>query len=221
MVMAYIMKLTIVYDNEIYIPNRGLKSDWGFSCVIETGQKTVLFDTGAKGTILLHNMEKLAIDPGTIDIIVISHEHWDHNGGLQALTKYIHNVSLYGLTDEHLPSDLTFYSVEKPLYIADRIWTTGKLSGVVDEQSLVLRGEYGWCVLVGCSHPGVENILNAAETKGDIVGLVGGFHGFKAFSLLEKLTYVCPCHCTQNKKTIEKLYPQKYIAGGVGQIIDI
>jgi len=215
------MKLTIVYDNELHLSNKNLKPDWGFSCVIETGQKTVLFDTGAKGTILLHNMIKLAIDPGTIDIIVISHEHWDHNGGLQALTKYIHDVSLYRLTNEHLPADLNFYSVKKPLYITNRIWTTGKLNGVVDEQSLVISGDNGWCVLVGCSHPGVEKILDAAGKKGDIVGLVGGFHGFKTFSLLEKLSYVCPCHCTQHKKTIEKLYPQKYIAGGVGRIIDI
>jgi len=29
------MKLTIVYDNEVYKKDAGLKSDWGFSCLID------------------------------------------------------------------------------------------------------------------------------------------------------------------------------------------
>jgi len=30
------MKITIVYDNEIYKKDIGLKSDWGFACLIES-----------------------------------------------------------------------------------------------------------------------------------------------------------------------------------------
>jgi 7,8-dihydropterin-6-yl-methyl-4-(beta-D-ribofuranosyl)aminobenzene 5'-phosphate synthase len=46
------VKLTIVYDNEVF--QKGLRSDWGFSCLIEIEGRKILFDTGADGKILLH-----------------------------------------------------------------------------------------------------------------------------------------------------------------------
>jgi len=55
------MKITIIYDNEV--SEEGLEADWGFSCLVEVYGKKILFDTGADGSILLGNMEKLDIDP--------------------------------------------------------------------------------------------------------------------------------------------------------------
>ena len=101
------------------------------------------------------------------------------------------------------------------------IYTTGRIRGSVDEQSLVLRGNKGWYILTGCSHPGVGKILNNAREYGDIIGLVGGMHGFKDFSILDDLYFICPCHCTEHKKEIKKTYPDIYEAGGVGRIIEI
>ena len=79
------MKITIVYDNEAC--KEGLKADWGFSCLVEAHGKRMLFDTGANGRILLENMEKLHIDPATIEEVFISHIHRDHTGGLAELLK--------------------------------------------------------------------------------------------------------------------------------------
>ena len=76
------MRLKILYDNE---SEEGFISGWGFSCLIETGKRTILFDTGWDGNILLHNMDKLGVIREEIDTIVISHEHWDHLGGLTYL----------------------------------------------------------------------------------------------------------------------------------------
>ena len=83
------MKLTVVYDNDLYRKDIGLQSDWGFSCLIESKDDKILFDTGTNGEILLNNIKKLNIDPFKINKIVISHEHKDHNGGLQTLIPYI------------------------------------------------------------------------------------------------------------------------------------
>jgi len=83
------MKLTIVYDNEVYKKDAGLKSDWGFSCLIETENEDILFDTGAKGKILLNNMEKLDVEPEKISKIIISHEYWDHYGGLKTTSSIL------------------------------------------------------------------------------------------------------------------------------------
>ena len=52
------MRLRIVYDNEA---KEGLERDWGFSCLIESADRKLLFDTGASEAILSRNMEKLGI----------------------------------------------------------------------------------------------------------------------------------------------------------------
>jgi len=215
------IKLTIVYDNVVYKKDIGLKSDWGFSCLIETEDETILFDTGGKGDILLNNMEKLGIDLRNIGKIAISHEHWDHSGGLRVLVPVVGTVELYRLGKKIPSESMRLISVEEPREITEGVYTTGRLKGSVDEQSLVLKGDKGWYVLVGCSHPGVEEILNAVKQYGKIVGLVGGLHGFNNFSILKELDFICPCHCTQHKREIKELYPQTYAEGGVGRIIEI
>jgi len=215
------MKLTIAYDNEVYKKSIGLKSDWGFSCLIETEDETILFDTGARGNILLSNMEKLDIDPRNIGKIVISHEHWDHSGGLKALTLLVGDMELYRLRKESPSENMHLISAEYPREITEEVYTTGRLKDPVDEHSLVLKSEKGWYVLVGCSHPGVEEILDAARQYGDIIGLIGGLHGFNNFSVLEGLDFICPCHCTQHKREIKELYPRRYTKGGVGRVIKI
>ena len=49
------INVTILYDN--YIHTEGTKADWGFACLIECTEKTILFDTGTKPDILWHNMQ--------------------------------------------------------------------------------------------------------------------------------------------------------------------
>lgn len=53
------LTFTILYEN--YVFNNDLESDWGFSCMIEGLEKTILFDSGAKGNILLSNMQAVPI----------------------------------------------------------------------------------------------------------------------------------------------------------------
>ena len=91
------MKLTILYDNTIFKVKKGFKSDWGFSCLIETGNKNILFDTGANPQILHNNMKILNVNPSSIDKIIISHEHWDHNGGLGLFKPFSKKVELLPL----------------------------------------------------------------------------------------------------------------------------
>ena len=78
-------QLTIVFNNIPYADN--LRTGWGFACLIEGFQQTILFDTGSDGDILLSNIKELGIDPGTVSGIVLSHIHADHCGGLD---KFLH-----------------------------------------------------------------------------------------------------------------------------------
>lgn len=211
------MKLTIVYDNTIYKKDIGLKSDWGFSCLIESDNDTILFDTGDKGNILLENMKILNISPKDIKKIVISHEHYDHKGGLKTLVAYTNEVNVYQLKNEIFRHNMKSIVPEIPEKISKNIWTTGRIKGIVDEQSLVIKAKKGWFLLTGCTHPGVDKILKIANQIGDIVGIIGGFHGFNKFNVVEDLEFICPCHCTVHKKDLKKAFPNKISNGGVGK----
>jgi 7,8-dihydropterin-6-yl-methyl-4-(beta-D-ribofuranosyl)aminobenzene 5'-phosphate synthase len=56
---------------------------------------------------------------------------------------------------------------------------------------------------------------------GNVVGVAGGFHGFSDLKKLKKLQMVVPTHCTQKIEEIKKLYPDKYIEGGAGCVIEM
>jgi len=213
------MKVTVIYDNEVHAA--GLRSDWGFSCLIEgEGIPRILFDTGANGSILLHNMDELTIDPLSIDMVVISHAHWDHRGGLSRFLDKNKEVKVYIPESCPQPTDAKeLIRVKGPLEIYSGVFSTGELKGI--EQSLAVRTEEGLTVIAGCSHPGVEYILNSASQFGSPYALIGGLHGFSQFDAIKDLNLVCPCHCTQYKPEIRSLYPKKYVSGGAGREIDI
>jgi 7,8-dihydropterin-6-yl-methyl-4-(beta-D-ribofuranosyl)aminobenzene 5'-phosphate synthase len=212
------MKLTIVYDNEVF--QAGLQADWGFACLVEVNDRRILFDTGAKGALLLHNMEMLALEPGNIPEIFISHDHWDHTGGLSEILRLNGEATVYlpGFS-ARLPEARRVVQVKGPCALSESLFSTGELKGA--EQSLVIKTARGLVVVCGCSHPGVGAILEAASQFGRVSALVGGLHGFKEFVRLADLSLVCPCHCTQHQKKIRELYPGITVRGGAGKVLEI
>jgi len=211
------MKVTIIYDNEVW--KEGLRADWGFSCLVEADNKKILFDTGANGALLLDNMKKLDIDPAKIDDIFISHAHHDHTGGLQDFLKLNSNVRVFVPASLRVRGAEKVISVSNAITIYENIFSTGELKGM--EQSMAVKIEKGIVVVAGCSHPGVKNILKAASQFGKPYAIIGGLHGFNEFDLIKDLAFICPTHCTQFKSEIKNLYPEKYIEGGAGKIIEI
>ena len=49
------VEILVVYDN--YSCRSDLETAWGFSCLIRGMEKTILFDTGGSGALLMRNME--------------------------------------------------------------------------------------------------------------------------------------------------------------------
>lgn len=74
------MKVTSLIDDECQ--GRGLEGEHGLSLLIEWDGKAILFDTGATGR-FVDNAEKLGFDISQVDVVVISHGHYDHAGGLE------------------------------------------------------------------------------------------------------------------------------------------
>lgn len=228
------MKVTIICDSEVKQP--GLQADLGFSCLIEAEDTPkILFDTSASGSILLNNMSQLEIDPGSLEMVVISHSHWDHAGGLQSIVAvnpdaeyYLPQSAMVGISASRVTR------VKEPIEICPNVFSTGELAGIEQslvvntkrglgtiEQSLVVNTEKGLVVIVGCSHPGVGNILDAASRFGKIYGIIGGLSGFSDFHRLNPVSLVCPCHCTQHKSEIRQLFPCRYLDCGAGTVIEL
>lgn len=235
------IKCTILFDNYLY-QEEGLKSKWGFACLIEGMEKTILFDTGSSGDILLYNISRLKVNPKAVEIVVISHKHWDHIGGLPAFLEINPNVSVY------LPASVAQQwdpeikkrkakpvAVSQPIELCKHVFLTGEMKGPVNEQALILDTANGLIVITGCAHPGIVEIVKNAKKIGNkkIYMVFGGFHlaqksgaevkriieGFRELGVLK----VGPTHCTGDKaiQLFKDAYGENYIKIGVGKVIEI
>jgi 7,8-dihydropterin-6-yl-methyl-4-(beta-D-ribofuranosyl)aminobenzene 5'-phosphate synthase len=233
------IKVTILYDN--YIHTEGTKSDWGYSCLIEGTEKTILFDAGTKGDILMHNMRKLNVNPKNVDLVVISHEHGDHTGGLPAFFKENSNVTVYhpvSFSDNFVravnQAGATAIPVDKPVELCEGVYSTGEMrGGPIEEQSLVLETSQGLVVITGCSHQGIVNLVSKARTMSDknIHIVFGGFHLFQHSdeAVSEIITQfkkqgVAKCgatHCTGDRQIglFEQAYGSNFVKMGVGLVL--
>ena len=54
-----------------------------------TRTATVLFDVGPYGDVWLANAERLSVDLAAIDVLFLSHWHWDHSGGIPTVVEAI------------------------------------------------------------------------------------------------------------------------------------
>lgn len=214
------MKISIVYDNTAF--KADLRPDWGFSCVVQQEDGyTILFDTGANGELLLANMEKLAIAPGSVDDVFISHAHFDHIGGLKMFLDVNPDVRVYcpqSLSGVQGAKEVIAVG-EAPVQIHETIFSTGEIDQV--EQSMAVTTPKGVVLVVGCSHPKMANILAAASKAGQVYAIIGGMHGFNDFGLFKDMGCICPTHCTQYIDRIRSLYPGAYISGGAGRTIEL
>jgi 7,8-dihydropterin-6-yl-methyl-4-(beta-D-ribofuranosyl)aminobenzene 5'-phosphate synthase len=175
------VRITILYDNYIYNPNT--KKDWGFSCLIEGIEKTILFDTGTKGEFLLNNVDELNVDLTKVDILVLSHIHLDHTGGVPSVIS--RNPDLPAYVPISFPADFggkmgikTINRVDKPVEICKGVFSTGEMGNQIKEQSLIINTKKGLVILTGCAHQGILEILKKAKEilNKDIFLVIGGFH---------------------------------------------
>jgi len=234
-------ELIIVYDNNPF--DSRLETAWGFSCVVRLPEKTILFDTGGNGSTLLHNLSKLQIEPKEVEVVVLSHIHGDHVGGLGDFLKANDDVTVYlprsfpaGFKDNVRSLKAEVVEIHEAGKILPGVYTTGELDGGIKEQSMIIATKQGLVIITGCSHPGVVNIVRRArEVVPDsrVYLVVGGWHlGGASRTQLESIIEgfrqlgvekVAPCHCSgdETRRLFKQHYGNDYIESGVGSRIPL
>lgn len=202
----------------------GLINEHGLSFYIEMNGHRLLFDAGQSDA-FLKNAEQLRIDLSSLEYVVLSHGHYDHSGGLRALTEKAKKFELiiggdfflekYGYADNsyeflgnnfdekflsakgipyrRVTQELTelcpgvFVLTAFPRVHTDEIINPRfkvlrngafEQDNFYDELLIALDTPKGIVVLLGCSHPGMRNLLDAvrARLKKPIYAVLGGTH---------------------------------------------
>lgn len=234
---ADVLTITIIYDNNPYDPR--LPTAWGFAALLEYHEHTILFDTGGDAPTLLGNMRDLGIDPTQIDIVVLSHAHGDHTGGLMGLLAQGIKPAVYVIPSMSaefkgsISKATTLVEVTPDMALTDQVFTTGQVDRGVPEQALAIRTSKGLVIVTGCAHPSVtEMVAQAKASQDEPVHLVlGGYHlngksEAEVKSILAAFRQmgverVAPCRCKgdQVMATFREEYGEDFIQAGAGRVI--
>jgi len=211
------MKIKVIAEASTELERKTI--GWGVSFLIG---EDLLFDTFSNEDVLRENLKRFGVKVSQLKYIVISHEHWDHIGGLWYILRENPLVKVFlcrSFSPEFKEKVKSFkvdtVEVEGPIEIKENIYTTGEIMGKyadspLPEQALVIK-EDRLTVITGCAHPGIITIIKRVkETFQYPIGLVlGGFHLYdksdsETYKIMEEfkvlnIDRIAPCHCTGEK----------------------
>jgi 7,8-dihydropterin-6-yl-methyl-4-(beta-D-ribofuranosyl)aminobenzene 5'-phosphate synthase len=171
----------------------------GVSYLVRADDTTILFDVGLNErgehpSPLLRNMAALGVEVTDVDMVVISHAHEDHVGGMSHMMQHTFALSGQPVDLKRIPAYVPVplsnptaqvTVVDGPRVIAPGIASMGPIPrqlfffGWTPEQSLAVNVEgKGVVLIIGCGHPTLQRIVDRAEMLFDepLYGLVGGLH---------------------------------------------
>jgi len=207
------VKIEIVFDSDATGPE--WEEGWGFSCLISVFNKQYLFDTGENPFTLAHNLNLLGIKPINLNLVFLSHEHFDHIGGLNYILKensaipvMIHKFFSDNFKQKWKAQKINLIETIALARYDDFIYSTGPLGDVMKEQAMVVKTSQGLALIAGCAHPGITVMVDYARKALHlpIRIVIGGFHLMDTHIGRIKLIAqelqkqgvekIYPCHCT-------------------------
>lgn len=163
------------------------RREWGLAILIDD---TILFDTFSNEEALRKGFAREGKDVHALTTVVISHDHWDHTGGLPWVLRENPSVTVYigeGFGDEVKQcirdAGATLVTVRDACAIEGNVSSTGICVGTykgapLPEHALIVETGEGLALLTGCAHPGVISFLHRAhDAFGKFVTtIIGGLH---------------------------------------------
>ena len=184
--------VTTLIENRKINDVEGVVTENGLSLYIERHGQTILFDTGSSDN-FIRNAEKLGVDLRNVDIVVISHGHMDHAGGLPYFLELNDKAIVYmSKKAQNSPELKNMFSRMEKEY-SNRIQSIDEFTEIgegthilteikgneLNEIVLILKDRFGVVLFTGCSHSGILNIIEAVTKEfpnGFIKAVFGGFH---------------------------------------------
>ena len=236
------MEIKILFDNKR--EDVRYLVGWGVSYLVN---RNLIFDAGENGDTLFHNMGLMNVRPDQIKKIVISHEHWDHVGGLWRLLMGSQGIPVYicpgfsrEFKDRLASFDADIIEVEPFTKIDRDIYTSGEIAGScrygkIPEQALIIKTKRGITVITGCAHNGIADILASIHEKmpEPIYLVLGGFHTLDSpastvRSVIKRFQQigigkVAPTHCTGDEAIdlFREIYGPDFIEAGAGKTFHV
>jgi 7,8-dihydropterin-6-yl-methyl-4-(beta-D-ribofuranosyl)aminobenzene 5'-phosphate synthase len=217
---------------------------WGLSFLIGDN---ILFDTFANSRVLFKRAKRANVDLEKIQTVVISHDHWDHVGGLwkllerrQGMDVYLPSSARDGVKSKirtaggHVLDGSGVKTLRPDIFVTDEFM--GKFDGkAIPEQALVLKSDKGVSVIAGCSHPNILTIVRNVKQVFDapVYGVVGGFHLMSSSlddvhecaSALkdEGIGLIAPTHCTgwRAERAFKEVFGESCVFLREGQLLSL
>jgi 7,8-dihydropterin-6-yl-methyl-4-(beta-D-ribofuranosyl)aminobenzene 5'-phosphate synthase len=95
------LKITVLVTNVAGDPHQG-DGEWGYSALVEVDGHKILYDTGASPDMVIKNAKALNIDLSDVEDVVLSHNHWDHVGGLMSLRREFSKTNPRAMSRVHV-----------------------------------------------------------------------------------------------------------------------
>ena len=235
------MQIKALFDSQAL--QKKFSIGWGVSFLVNGH---TMFDTGEKPEPLLKNMENMGVAVSGIRNVVISHDHWDHTGGLWEILKKNPAIRVYACPgfSQNFKDKIKSFGNEliesaRVLKVSENIYITGEIPGEYEgefmpEQALIARTSEGLVIMTGCAHPGIIEIIQKVERQFSnerIYMVFGGFHLMdhdeRLIEIIAKefkkigVKKVEPCHCSgkEAERIFKKEYKNDFLSIKVGLVI--
>ena len=199
------VKATVLCENYV-LWNHFALGEHGYSVFLETDAGNYLMDTGA-GKTLTGNALELGLDLRTVQGVIISHNHWDHTGGLLPMAEIREGLEIFShpalfratYHDDSEGSNLGISCTRRQLEdknatfnfstefreIAPGLWMTGEVPRVMEYENdgfrQIIKTEHGY------EKDNVEDDQSVViETAKGLVVVLGCCHA----GLINTLSYI-------------------------------
>jgi 7,8-dihydropterin-6-yl-methyl-4-(beta-D-ribofuranosyl)aminobenzene 5'-phosphate synthase len=130
------LSLTVIVEDSTSMEKPDLVAKHGLSLLVEMELKdsrwlTMMMDTGPSPDITLSNMQTMTISPQQIDLIILSHGHYDHTGGLLGVLRKVDKQTLVVAHPNAFDLKLRLKPSLKPIGMPFRLSDVESAGGVV------------------------------------------------------------------------------------------